>query len=136
MHLAEPGCLCTKAGTVSRASKAPGARLVTRDRNSQENRLSSQQVVWAPEVPPGPLLFHEKRPLICAPANARYPITAGWTGGGGGRQIEKSDGKLLEWGLNSGTSGPEPRTQPLHHTHTHTLTHNTHTCIHKSFVFK
>ena len=24
--------------------------------------LSSQQVVRAPEVPPGPLLFHEKRP--------------------------------------------------------------------------
>ncbi len=28
-HLAEPGCLC-QAGTVSRASKAPGAGLGTR----------------------------------------------------------------------------------------------------------
>ncbi len=32
--------------------------------------LSSHRVVWAPEVPPGPLLFHEKRPWICTPANA------------------------------------------------------------------
>ncbi len=35
--------------TVSRASKAPGAGLGTRKRTG----LSSQQVVWAPEVPPG-----------------------------------------------------------------------------------
>ena len=27
------------------------------------------------------------------PANARYPITAGWTGGAGGRQMEKLDGR-------------------------------------------
>ncbi len=52
----------------------------------------------------------------------------------------KLDGKLPELGLNWGTPGPEPRTQPLHHitttythTHTHTHTHmhtHTHTCTH------
>ncbi len=46
--------ICWKAGTVSRASKAPEARIRTRRRTG----LSSQQVVWAPEVPPGLLLFH------------------------------------------------------------------------------
>ncbi len=35
----------------------------------------------------------------------------------------RGDRELLEWGLNSGTSDPEPRTQPLHDTHTHTHTH-------------
>ncbi len=57
MHLTESGRLCTKQGTVSSASKALGAGLGTHRRTG----LSSQQVVWAPEVPPGPLLFHEKR---------------------------------------------------------------------------
>ncbi len=46
------------AGTVSHASNAPRARLGTRRRTG----LSSQHVVWAPKVPPVPLLFHEKRP--------------------------------------------------------------------------
>ncbi len=57
-------------------------------RTHRRTDLSSQQVVWAPEVQPRPLLLHEKRPWICTPANARYPITAGWTGGAGGRQME------------------------------------------------
>ncbi len=89
-----------QAGTVSRAIKAPGAGLGTRRRTD----LSSQQVVWAPEVPPRPLLFHEERPWICTPANARYPITAGWTGG---RQRKKNQ---MEKSLSRGL---EPRTQPL-----------------------
>ena len=73
-------------------------------------------------------------------ANARYPITAGWTGEAGRRQMENQMEKLLEWGLNLG-EGAEPRTQPLHHTathryntylsHTHTHTHtHVHTVIH------
>ncbi len=94
----------------------------SRARNRRTS-LSSQQVVWAPKVPPGPLLLHGKMPWICTPANARYPITAGWTGGAGRRQMENEMENCPELGLNSGTSGPEPRTQPLHHTHTHT-----HTC--------
>ena len=28
--------------------------------------------------------------VICTPAYARYPFTAGWTGGGGGRQKMKN----------------------------------------------
>ncbi len=66
-----------------------------------------------------------KRPWICTPSNARYPITAGWTGGADRRQMEK----MPELGLNFRTSGPEPRTQPLHYTDTHTCTH-THTHTH------
>ncbi len=46
------------AGTVSRASKAPGAGLRTRRRTG----LSSQQVVWTPEVLP--LLFHENNLIV------------------------------------------------------------------------
>ncbi len=38
-----------------RASKAPGAGLGIHRRAG----LSLQQVVWATEVPPGQLLFHE-----------------------------------------------------------------------------
>ncbi len=48
------------AGKVSHASKAPGDGLGLRTR--RRTGLSSQQVVWAPKLPPGPLLFHEKRP--------------------------------------------------------------------------
>ena len=60
-----------------------------------------------------------------------YPITAGWTGEAGERQMENQMEKLPELGLNSGPQGPEPRTQPLHqHTHTHTHAHtHTHTYI-------
>ncbi len=46
----------------------------------------------------------------------RNPITAGWTGGAGGRQMENQMEKLPELGFNSGPQDPQPRTQPLHHT--------------------
>ena len=44
-----------------------------------------------------------------------------------GEADEKLDGKIARVGLELGTLGPEPRTQPLytphsHHTYTHTLT--------------
>ncbi len=99
VQLAEPGCLCT------------GARLGTHRRTG----LSSQQVVWVPEVPPGPLLLHEKRPSICTPANARSPITSGWTGGTGGRQMENQ----ME---PDGTRGPRVE---LSQGHNHYTTHTT-----------
>ncbi len=52
------------------------------------------------------------------------PITVGWTGGAGGRQMEDKIEKLTEWGLNLGPQALEPRTQLLqHHTATHTHTH-------------
>ncbi len=83
--------------------------------NRRKTGLSSQQVVWAPEVPPGPLLFHEKRPWW------------GWY---------EADGKSPELGLNSGISALSQghnhyTTQPPHththaHTHTHTHTHAPH----------
>ncbi len=86
----------------------------SRARNSQENRPFFTASGVGTEVLPGPLLFYEKRLWNCIPANARYPITAGWTGG---RQMENQMEKFPELGLKIGTSGPEPRTQPLHHTH-------------------
>ena len=47
---------------------------------------------------------------------------------GGGWKIRW---KVAQLGLNSGTSGPEPRTQLLHHTATHIHTHtHTYTYIH------
>ncbi len=62
------------------------------------------------------LIKKQERPTSSAILKAflRYLITAGWTGGAGGRQMEK----LPELGLNSGPQSPEPRTQPLHHTAT------------------
>ncbi len=48
MHLAEPGCLCTK--------QALRAGLRTRRRTD----FSSQQVVWEPEVPPDHCCFMRK----------------------------------------------------------------------------
>ncbi len=88
---------------VSRASKAPGAGLGTRRRTG----LSSQQVVWAPEVPPGPLLFHEKKDLNLHPSKCQVPSNS-WVDWW--EADEKSDGKKLpELGLNEGGT----------HVHTH-----------------
>ena len=87
----------------------------SRARNSQENRPFLTASGVGIQVSPGPLLFHERRPWICIPVNARYPITAGASG----RQMENLMKNCLSWSLNSGTLGPEPMTQPLYHTHTH-----------------
>ncbi len=66
----------------------------------------------------GTTLLFVRKGLEFAPQQmpGRYPITAGWTGEAGGRQMEK----LPKWGLNSRTSGPEPEdttTAPHRHTH-------------------
>ena len=53
-----PGRACT----LSRHCEPCKQSSWSRGRNLQENRPSSQQVVWAPSVPPGLLLLHEKRP--------------------------------------------------------------------------
>ncbi len=100
-------------------------------RNSQENRPFLTASGMGTRSPTWTIAVHEKRPSIFTPANARYP---GWTGG---RQMENRMEKLPELGLNTRTSGPEPRPQPLHHTAT-TITHtlykhiqpHTHTHIH------
>ena len=57
-HLAEPGCLCTKQALGACASKLLENGLGTR-RRTRGPATFSQQVVWAPEVPPGPLLHVE-----------------------------------------------------------------------------
>ena len=38
--------------------------------------------------------------MICTPAYARYPFTAGWTGGGGGRQGKKNGQCSSESGVS------------------------------------
>ncbi len=108
-------------------------------RNSQENRPFLTASGVGTRSPPGPLLLHEERPWICTPANARSPITAGWTGGAGGRQRKKPDGKLPELVLNSG--GPEALSQEHNNytTHTTTTLHThtyTHAHIHKHIPYR
>ncbi len=119
-RLAEPGCLCTKQGTVSRASKAPGAGLGTRRRTG----LSSQQVVWAPEVPLGTIAVPWEKALNLHPSKCQVPNHS-WVDWWGCRW--KIIWKNCLSGLEPRTSGPEPRTQPLHHTtraRTHTTSHH------------
>ncbi len=84
----------------------------SRARNSQENRPFLTASGVGTQVPPGPLLFHEKRPWICTPANAWSPITAGWLVGGRG----KSDGKIAWVGLELGDLRPRAKdtTTPPH----------------------
>ena len=80
-----------------------------------------------------------KGAVICTPAYPRYPFTAGWTGGGGGRQGKKN-GQCSSASGGTRTHDPwimSPRPKPLHHQppppyiqHTYILTHtryiNTH----------
>ena len=73
-HLAEPGCLCTKQALGACASKLlePGYKL------AGGPSTFSQQMVWAPKVPPGPLLLSEKGPMICTPVYTRYTRVNWW----------------------------------------------------------
>ena len=68
--------------------------------------------------------------MICTPAYARYPFTAGWTGGGGGRQGKKI-GQYPSASGGARTHDPwimSPMHKPLHyqaphpHTYIHTYT--------------
>ena len=55
--------------------------------------------------------------MICTPAYARYPFTAGWTGGGGGRQGKKI-GQYPSASSGARTHDPwimSPMHKPLHH---------------------
>ncbi len=71
-------------------------------------------------------------------ANARYPITAGWTSGADKRQVEgrNPNGKLPEWGLKSGSPALSQRHNHYNmhtyiHTYIHTYVHtHTHACTH------
>ena len=64
---------------------------------------------------------------MCTPAYARYPFTAGWTGGGGGRQGKKI-GQYPSASGGARTHDPwimSPMHKPLHHQapHIHTYIH-------------
>ena len=80
VHLAEPGCLCTKQALGACASKL------------LENRLGfSQQVVWAPKVPPEPLLLSEKElrfaPQLTPGTHSQLGGLVGVVGGRGRRMV-------------------------------------------------
>ena len=81
-HLAEPGCLCTKQALGACASKLLENGLGTRRGTSYlltASGVDTRSPTWTTAV-------ERKGAVICTPAYARYPFTAGWTGGGGRRQ--------------------------------------------------
>ena len=102
----------------------------SRARNSQEHQLCLSLQVWAPEVPPTPLVINETQPVYFAPQyKTRYPFYrwVGWWAGVllmfffvvflppalGFEPVSSS----VFWVIN-------PRQPPGHpHTHTHTHTH-------------
>ncbi len=77
----------------------------SRLRARQEKGLSSQQVVWAPEVPPGPHCCFMRKGLEFAPQqipgtqSQLHGWTAGRAGEAGGRQMERLDGKIARVGI-------------------------------------
>ena len=90
-HLAEPGCLCTKQALGACASKLLENGLGTRKRNSY--LLTAW--VWAPKVPPGPLLLSEKEPH---PSLRQVPIHS-WVDWWGWWEAEEKDWTIFicEW---------------------------------------
>ena len=91
--------------------------------------VGTQSPTWTTAV-------ERKGAVICTPAYARYPFTAGRTGWGGGRQGKKN-GQCSSASGGTRTHDPwimSPMHKPLHHqaplyiyTYTHTYIH---TCIH------
>ena len=112
-HLEEPGCLCTKQALGACASKLLENGLRTCRRTSHlltASGVGTRSHTWTTAV-------EWKGAVICTPAYARYPFTAGWTGGGGGRQGKKN-GQCSS--ASGGTRTRDPRPKPLHHQATHT----------------
>ena len=100
------------AGTMSRSSKVPGARLGTRWRPFlTASGVGTRSPTWTIAV----LWRKKKKPWTCTPSNTRYPITAEWAGEAG-----EADGKLPERNLNSGR---QALSQGHNHYSTHTYTH-------------
>ena len=120
-HLAEPGCLCTKQALGACASKLLENGLGTRRRTSY--LLTASGVgTWSPTA------VEWKGAMICTPAYARYPFTAGWTGRGGGRQGKKN-GQCSSASCGTRIHDPwimSPRPKPLHHQAPHTNITHTH----------
>ena len=130
-HLAEPGCLCTKQALGACASKLLENRLGTRRRTSYlltASGVGTRSPTWTTAV-------ERKGAVICTPAYARYPFTAGWTGGGGRRQGKKI-GQYPSASGGARTHDPwimSPMHKPLHHQapHIHTYIHTyTYTDLH------
>ena len=74
-YLAKPG---HQAGTVCRCCTVSWSRA----RNSQEHQLWLSLQVWAPEVPPTPLVINETQPVCFAlQYKTRYPFYrwVGWS---------------------------------------------------------
>ena len=114
-HLEEPGCLCTKQALGACVSKLLENGLGTRRRTSYlltASGVGTRSPTWTTAV-------EWKVAVICTPAYARYPFTAGWTGGGGGRQGKKN-GQSSSASGGTRTHDMSPRPKPLHHQATHT----------------
>ena len=107
-HLAEPGCLCTKQALGACASKLLENRLGTRRRTSYlltASGVGTRSPTWTTAV-------EWKGAVIYTPAFARYPFTAGWTGGGGGRQGKKNGQcSSASGGTRTHDPWPMPKTQ-------------------------
>ncbi len=83
-------------------------------RNSQENRPFLIASGVATQRPTWTIAVSWERPWICTPANARYPITAGWTGW---RHMENQ----MENCQSGAWTWPWAKDTTHTHTHTHTL---------------
>ena len=122
-HLAEPGCLCTKQALGACASKLLENGL--RRRTSYlltASGVGTRSPTWTTAV-------ERKGAVICTPAYARYPFTAGWTGGGGRRQGKKI-GQYPSASGGARTHDPwimSPMHKPLHHQAPHVYMHG-HAC--------
>ena len=119
MHLAEPGYLCTKQALWAvQAWTVPRARQGTRWRTGH----FSQQLMWGPKLPPGPLPYHWEKALNLHPSKCKIPNHS-WVDWWEAEE-EKLDGErsLPEWGLNSRPMSFNATTTPhsLALTHTHT----------------
>ena len=80
--------------------------------------VGTQSPTWTTAV-------ERKGAVICTPAYARYPFTAGWTGGGGRRQGKKI-GQYPSASGGARTHDPwimSPMHKPLHHQAPHTYIH-------------
>ena len=127
-HLAEPGCLCTKQALGACASKLLENGLGTL---AGGPATFSQQVVWAPEVPPGPLLLSEEpwfSPQLTPGTHSQLGGLVGVVGDRGRRMVNVY---LRVVGLEPMTHGSwahdpnhfttrPPPPPPPPHTHTHT----------------
>ena len=149
-HLAEPGCLCTKQALGACASKLLENGLGTRRRTSYlltASGVGTRSPTWTTAVE-----WKGAVRVICTPAYARYPFTAGCrTCAWGWWEAEKEEWLMFICNASGGTRTHDPwimspRPKPLHHqppppppppppTHTHTLNgHNLYSSLTRSLI--